>query len=292
MGFKMSVPCLGLTRNPNESGKHKAHGLKICKEAGYERASASRTLDRALSDQNTYDGFRSGEELWEYLEDRANNYRMRVPGKDKAKNDVVRERGLRKDAIVGFAVIWKPPAEVIRAWDRETRDKFFDDCDAVAEELEPEMFQPSNILMTATHVDEVLHGGEEHQHKIGVPLTFDGRYNGSDMLNHMRRNFNANFAAKMRERGWDMDDLDLYDAERAKEDEEYRAERRARRRKYGKSVNDYAADAAADAAEAAVEARIAAEEAARDALQRELEATVRAEQISAKAAEVEEGHKQ
>lgn len=272
MGFRMSVPYLGLTRNPAESGKHKAHGLPICKEAGYERASASRTLDRTLSDQNTYVGYRSGEELWSYLEERANNYRMQVPGKDKANNPVMRERGLRKDAIVGFAVIWKPPAEVIRDWDRDTRERFFSDCHAVAEELEPELFAPSNILMRSRHFDEVRHGGEEHEHDVGVPLTADGRYNGSDMLNHMRRNFNANFAAKMRERGWDMDDLDLYDPERAKVDEEYAARRQERRRNYGKSVNDYAADEAARAAEEATKVRIAQEEATAAALQRQLTA--------------------
>lgn len=272
MGFRMSVPYLGLTRNPAESGKHKAHGLPICKEAGYERASASRTLDRTLSDQNTYVGYRSGEELWGYLEERANNYRMQVPGKDKANNPVMRERGLRKDAIVGFAVIWKPPAEVIRDWDRDTRERFFSDCHAVAEELEPELFAPSNILMRSRHCDEVRHGGEEHEHDVGIPLTADGRYNGSDMLNHMRRNFNANFAAKMRERGWDMDDLELYDPERAKVDEEYAARRQERRRSYGKSVNDYAADEAARAAEEATKVRIAQEEATAAALQRQLTA--------------------
>ena len=247
MGFKMSVPYLGLTRKPGEKGKHKANVRAICLEAGYERVGESRTLDRTLSDQNVYVGYESGNKLADFLEERADEYRVKVNGKRNGK-EVTYERPLRKDAIIGFAVIWKPPAEVVAEWDTDTRERFFADCYAVAEELEPELFRPSNLLMKARHKDEKLHGGDEHEHAVGIPLTSDGRYNGSDMLNHMRRNFNKNFAGKMRERGWDMEDLELYDPERAKVDEAYRAYRRDKRSRYGKSVNEHAADEAEERA--------------------------------------------
>lgn len=102
--------------------------------------------------------------------------------------------------------------------------------------MEPELLQPSNILIRARHNDEKLHGGDEHEHAIGVPLTKDGRYNGGKMLNHMKNNFNTNSARHMRERGWDMEDLNLYDPSR-KDDEEYMAERREKRRKQGRCMN-------------------------------------------------------
>ncbi|MBR3224998.1 MAG: hypothetical protein IKF78_06735 [Atopobiaceae bacterium] len=274
MGFKMSVPYLGLTRKVGESGAHKAYGEAICKEAGYERASRSKTLDRTLSDRNSYVGYTSGAELWDDLVEAADSYRVKVTRKDKDGNPVVHERPLRKDAIVGFAVIWKPPADVIRRWDPETRERFFADCYAVAEELEPELFQPSNIRMRARHKDEVRFGGEDHEHAVGVPLTFDGRYNGSDMLNHMRRNFNKNFAKHMRDRGWDMDDLELYDPERARVDPEYREYRREVRRNYGKTVNDYAESKALERAEKAVEALSVAQDETVVALREQLRAEV------------------
>lgn len=275
MGFRMSVPYLGLTRKVGESGKHKAYGLPICKEAGYERASASKTLDRTLSNQNSYVGFKSGDELWSYLEERANDYRIQVEGKTKTREKVVRERGLRKDAIVGFAVIFKPPADVISEWDTETRNRFFSDCHEVARELEPELFQESNILMIARHFDE----GEDHEHMFGIPLTKDGRYNGSDMLTHMRRNFNENFARCMRERGWDMDDLDLYDKGRAENDEEYRVSRRAKKGKQGLSVNDYADMMEEQRAQETLERSIEAQENMLDALRNQRAAEEQAQQV-------------
>lgn len=218
MGFRMSVPYLGLTRKPDESSKHKAYGEGICKEAGIERASRSKTLDRTLSGKNIYDDIESGSELWEEMCRRADSYSIEVRGKTRDGKEVVRKRGLRKDAIVGFAVIFKPPTEVVESWSRKRRERFFNDCHEVAEHLEPELFQRSNILMRSRHMDEE----GEHEHVLGVPLDIEGHYNGSDMLTHMRDNFNRNFAAEMRKRGWNMDDLELYDAERAKADKEYK----------------------------------------------------------------------
>lgn len=128
--------------------------------------------------------------------------------------------------------------------------------------MEPELLQPSSILIRARHNDEKLHGGDEHEHAIGVPLTKDGRYNGGKMLNHMKNNFNTNSARHMRERGWDMEDLDLYDPSR-EDDEEYMAERREKRRKQGRSVNDYAADQAEERASKTKEIEAEAQRSAR-----------------------------
>lgn len=272
MSFRMSIPYLGLTRKEDETGKHKAYGEGICKEAGVERASRSRTLDRTLSDRNVYEGIASGDELWRLMCERADAYRIQVEGRTRDGKKVVRERGLRKDAIVGFAVIFKPPTEVIASWSREERERFFKDCHEVAETLEPELFQRSNVLMRSRHMDE----DGEHEHDIGIPIDGNGHYNGSDMLNHMRDNFNQNFAAEMRKRGWDMDDLELYDAERAKTDIGYLEERRERRRKQGQSVNEYAANdlrhKAELASKAVIDANARALEAERDRLKAEQEA--------------------
>lgn len=153
MGFGMSVPYLGLTRMRDGNSRHNTHGEAICLEAGYERASRSRTVDRTLSDQNTYVGYRSGQELWDELVRRAEDYKIDVTYKRKGKVCHAQRAGLKKNGVVGFAVIWKPPADVVRGWDRDTRERFFDDCYAVAEELEPDLFRSENLLMRSRHND-------------------------------------------------------------------------------------------------------------------------------------------
>ena len=63
----------------------------------------------------------------------------------------------------------------------------------------------------------------------------------------------ARFPALMRECGWDMDDLDRTDFERAKTDKEYASERNAKRRQSGLSVNKHLGKKAREMAEDAAE---------------------------------------
>ncbi|MCD8125036.1 MAG: hypothetical protein LUE23_08385 [Lachnospiraceae bacterium] len=87
---------------------------------GKERISSSVTLDRSKSSLNIYEGESdSGFAVWDDMERRANEYRQEVQGKDRSGNPVTRYRGLRKDAVIGCAVIINPPYEVCKDWTRE-----------------------------------------------------------------------------------------------------------------------------------------------------------------------------
>ena len=105
MGYKCTPQIIGLVRGePKPGAKHRAPCLKICEEAGNERYSKSVTLDRTRSKYNVYEGFRSGEKCCASMEAEAAEYRVR--GKTKDGKDY--ERGLRADAVIGFAVIFNP----------------------------------------------------------------------------------------------------------------------------------------------------------------------------------------
>ena len=78
MGWKCAPQVMGLVRGEPKAGqKHRANGRKIAMEAGYERASLSDTLDRTRSNQNEYEGFRSGKEFWDVMEQEASGQRRR-----------------------------------------------------------------------------------------------------------------------------------------------------------------------------------------------------------------------
>jgi len=69
---------------------------------------------------------------------------------------------LRKDAVLGFSLIVKPPAEYINALSPAERDKFFDDSDAIIFDLmgTNKVTGKHNICSTARHRDEQ----SEHKH--------------------------------------------------------------------------------------------------------------------------------
>lgn len=125
MGWKCAPQVMGLVRGePKQGQKHRANIRKIAMEAGYERASKSDTLDKSRSSKNHYDGYRSGSQFAAAMEQEASKYRVKVNGKTKDKKPVVREKGLPHNAVIGWAVIYNPPAEVCAAWTDEDYQKF------------------------------------------------------------------------------------------------------------------------------------------------------------------------
>ena len=95
MGWKCAPQVMGLVRGEPQPGqKHRANGRKIAMEAGYERASLSDTLDRTRSNQNEYEGYRSGKEILDVMEQEASEYRVQVKGKTKTGEEIIREKGV------------------------------------------------------------------------------------------------------------------------------------------------------------------------------------------------------
>ena len=225
MGFKSTPQFIGLTREAKPSGKHRANGGDIAWEAGNERASKSDTLDRDLSHLNEYEGYSSGKECWEAICEEADEYRRVY----KDKNGKEHSRKLRSDAVVGWAVVIKPPCYMCAVWTPEEVDKFREDMWECLCELEPRLFRNDNIRMKATHRDEGLsHNGlEPHDHIIGVSKDQDGNFCGNLIDPMLYQKVNAELPGMMRNRGWDMDDLDTTDWKAYNNDESYREERTA-----------------------------------------------------------------
>lgn len=262
MGWKCAPQVMGLVRGEPKAGqKHRANGRKIAMEAGYERASLSDTLDRTRSNQNEYEGYRSGKEFWDVMEQEASEYRVQVKGKTKTGEEIIREKGLQHNAVIGWAVIYNPPAEVCRDWTQAQYKKFHEDCQECMGLISP-IFRKENIRMTAFHKDEGVPAddGEEpdgHFHDLGISLDENGHYCGTMIDAKLLVTINKKFPALMRERGWDMDDLDVTDFDRAKVDSDYKAERDFKRGQSGKSVNQHirkTAEKLMDEAEAVYEA--------------------------------------
>lgn len=261
MGWKCTPQVKGLVKGePKEGQKHRANGGKILAEMGNERLSRSDTLDRTRSYLNKYDGFSSGFDCWDDMQAEADSYKI----KGKTKNGKTFEKGLRADAVIGWSVIINPPAEMTVGWTREKYEKFYRDSREVLAEIRPEIFSAKNVRMSAIHRDE----GElcpdgtytEHQHYAGVSRDANGRYCGNLIDAKLMVAINKAYPRMMREKGWQLDDLDVTDFERmgkdtdgTYKDPEYRASRLSRK-KGGKDVNKYIADKAKEAEQAYTEA--------------------------------------
>lgn len=255
MGYKCTPQIKGLIRGtPKEGQKHRANGKKIAEEAGNERYSRSDTLDRTRSSLNEYQGFKAGGKCWDEMEAEAAEYRV----KGKTKNGKEFERGLRADAVIGFAVIFNPPSEMTEGWTQDDYRRFYRDSWDAMNQIEPRLFRGENIKMTAIHRDEGMMDKtghfSEHMHVIGTTKDDNGKYCGNEIDAALCVRINSEYPKLMRERGWDLDDLDLTDYSRMRTDEngravdpEYRAERIAKRKSAGRSVNKYRADKAAEA---------------------------------------------
>ena len=298
MGFKCALQIKGLTiGEPAPGARHRMNLRKAAMEAGYERASRSDTLERARSRRNKYLGFRSGRACADEMEVQAAVTTVTM------KDGTTKQRKTRFDAVPGFAVICNPPGEVCRAWDDDTYHRFYRDAWECLSAVGPDIFRDENLTMTAEHYDEGIppeeNGGviDRHIHWIGYAKGRDGRWRGNEIDAKFFVELNRQFPALMRARGWDMDDLDTTDYERARQEPEYAAQRRAKRKQSGSSVNGYIAQKHKAAIKEAEAAKQAAEEASQQ-LEQKVAAILRREQEQqelivlgrrAKAAQLAEG---
>lgn len=305
-GDRMAWKCVpqikGLVRGePKPGSRRRANGLKICMEAGNERASKSKTLDRSRSKNNTYSGPKSGKACWEMMEAEADEYR--VTGTTKTGKQFARR--LPPDAVIGWALIFKPPAEVVETWTPEQKVKFHNDSWKVMKQIEPRLFSKKNLRHIAWHRDE----DGDHTHVIGSARDEDGKYCGNLVDCVLLQKINELYPAMMRKLDWDIEDAEITDWKRYDTDPEYAAAVDAKRAgSGGLSVNDYMAKQAAERAEAAAamygdavkalqEAQKAAQEARkdreaiRDTLDRTRRLTAAGEAQEAELAARRQGHR-
>lgn len=232
MGWKCTPQFYGLVRGEKKPGqKHRANAERICLEAGQERVSRSETLDRARTKDNVYTYESSGYALYDSMVEEADAYRQKY----KKRDGTFGERPLRKDAVIGFAVIFNPPGEVCKDWTNSMYQKFYEDSWEVVKQIQPKVFSDDNIRMVAEHKDEGMLVDKNvftyHSHVLGVPKDANGRYCGNLIDAKLMVDINKNYPRMMRELGWDIDDLECTDFKKEKG-----------KGKGGKSVNDYLRD--------------------------------------------------
>ena len=280
--MKVGITILKLSPNAKAS-KRKGNLSAVSAEAGPERAGSDPDIDRERSGENEYTGFKtSGIGLAYEFEKEAAEYseRLRAGG----------ERGLRSDAIIGFSAIVKPPAEWVNGLSVEERKRFFADSDEIMYDLmgHDDAGRP-NIRATALHRDEL----GEHKHYLGMPYTADGRLCAKQLINlQLFRRFNREYPERMRQKGWDIEDCVVYDADATKnmtqeELEDYKTEniKRKKQNRSGRNSKDYKAGKEKEAQERlqqlqseaeAVEARMRASEAASASARGEAEEAAKA----------------
>lgn len=244
MSFKCTPQIIGLVRGePKPGQKHRANGKAIIGEMGSERISLSETLDRTLSSKNIYVGdSSSGFATWDAMKAKADAYKTTFTD----KNGVTRSRSLKSDSVIGFAVIFNPPYAECKNWTDEQYQKFYDDSWQTLCEIEPRVFRDENVRLTAEHFDEGIKDAsgkfDRHQHRAGDCLDANGRYCGNLIDAKLLSTINKLYPSMMRDRGWEMEDLDTTDWDRYKTDTEYKARRKIKKTQSGKSVNKYIKD--------------------------------------------------
>ena len=230
MGFNVGMPVLGLKRGYGK-GKHAGNAQAVASEALSERFSSDADLDRSRTKYNTYveGGFTSGKELADYWTDLADEYRV------IDKNG--KEKKLRSDATIGCAIIIKPDSAYMATLSEEERDRLLNACDEVLDEIMKK--RGCELDAGVRHKDEI----SDHDHRF----YHDPNYKMSKIIGlKLFNQLNKEFPKKMRERGFDVNDLQVYDAEAVKamtpeEAEAYKADviAKKKQKKHGLSSRTF-----------------------------------------------------
>ena len=239
MGYRVVPQMVKLVKGEGDE-KHRANGGKILREMYQERYGKTVTIDREYSYLNEYVGATSGDEMWDKLIDEADNYKIVSIRKGKEYR-----RALPEKSTIGMSVIFKLPYEYSAQLSVAENAKFYSDTEDVLAELYPDVFAKKNIRGYTIHRDEGIPNsdiekGSEHKHQVYVPRDRNDRYCGNLVDVKMFANICKQYPAKMREKGWDFEDLDTTDWDRYKYDTEYKAERDLKRKENGLGVNAYA----------------------------------------------------
>lgn len=268
--YSCGMPVMKLDRQNHFGKKSERSGnaRAIVKEAWEERQSSDSDLDRSLTPDNIYFGFRSGEKLADYWEQLADDYRVT----DKHG----KQRKLRADAGIGFAGIIKPEKAYMDKLTRQQQEAFFRDALGVVSKIYAS--EGLKIDAAVIQVDE----GCTHMHYAGHDPDYQlGKKLGLPLFYRLNREF----PEKMREKGWAIKNLTGYpEATAGKTEAEktaYKRKRRAERRKHGRSSSEYKASKDREAAERA-------RQEAQETLQKAQETLQKAQELAKQATGVQD----
>lgn len=222
MGWKVGITTLKLTNQRSKKSRAKRTGYLravVC-EGLKERWGKDEDIDRNRSCFNSYTGITSGVALAEALTKEAADY--------SKQRKSAGGRALRTDAAIAWAMILKPPAEIINAMSQEQQTKFFTDSDKIIHDI----MGADNIRATALHRDEQA----PHKHYFGMGYTQTGELCIDKVINpKLYKKLNQEYPQKMRELGWDIENCVIYDSEKVRnmtkdEAAAYKTECRTKRR--------------------------------------------------------------
>jgi hypothetical protein len=188
----------GLIRGESKA-EHRSNGKAILGEMGKERITSSETLNPERTPLNVYEQENSsGFSMWDDMVERANTYKQAVPGKTKNGEEIIRYRSLRKDAVIGAAIIINPPYEECRNWSEEEYQKFYDDTRECLAEFRPEIFRKDNQVFGVEHRDEGYDDNDRHMHVVYDAIDENGRYCGNRLDAKFLSDFNKSYPKMMR----------------------------------------------------------------------------------------------
>lgn len=232
MGYTIGMPSIKLN-NVGQKSKHCGSFKKVAEEALAERLGLDIDINKELTSQNIYKGFRTAEDLMQYSLEHI------------AELDFNRPEGTRKirsDAVVMCGTILKPPAEMMINLSREEQEKFLED----AVEDFSKIVREDNVKSVVLHFDERV----PHAHVFWEPMTSDGRLCAKEMHNlKFFGRLNREMPEMLRKQGWDIDNCQAYDkAEEDKKREEmgeekYREYRKEKRKNRGQDSNTFKSEA-------------------------------------------------
>ena len=232
----IGAPCL-MCKNGQAKGKRKANLKKILQESQQERFGKDPDIDREI--ENIYfGGFESGEEVYDYITELAKRHTV------KGKNG--KPRAMRSDATLALAVISKPDKKMYEELKQIASEKG-EDVDDLEEQFLADLYD-CNEHVFKKHGFEILAGAlhydEQQPHYHFTLIDADFKISKKANLSFFS-DLNSLVPQMMRERGWPVNDLKVYDQERAEKDPEYKAKHIAekKKKKTGRSSAEYKADA-------------------------------------------------
>lgn len=223
--MNVGIPVMKCSLNPStQVNKKTGKASKTCgvgsawREMNDQRLGRDTTIDKSLTSLNVWMKGISDDNVEAKVKkeiERINENR-RANGK----------RSLRSDAVSVAEIVEKPPISYMQNLTYEQRKQFLMDSHSVMEDLIHEWNPNWQIIASVQHHDE-FGGLSAHNHELVMLTTVDkdGLLNmkAKNELNLKFFNFiNKNYSVRMRERGYEVDDVRTYDRLSEEEKEERR----------------------------------------------------------------------
>lgn len=230
--MRVGIPCMKCSLSPStQVNKKTGKASKTCgvgsawREMNDERLGRDPTIDKSLTHLNVWmvgDSNDSVEKIVQEEIDRINQER-KMNGK----------RSLRKDCVSVVEIVEKPNMEFMQSLSYKDRKKFLNTSHEVMKSLIHDWNVNWKILESVQHHDE-FGGLSAHNHTLVLLSTIDKNglpnMQAKSEMNLKFFNFiNSNYSTRMREAGYDVENVKTYD----RLSEEERVERKLNPKEHG-----------------------------------------------------------